>query len=236
MRKLFAPALESIGTASKPQDSDNEREGRSTLVRLLGDHAGDPAVAADARRMLDASLAGHAPLDPTVAGAIVRVAAAHGDAALFDALKAAAARTSSPDEHYRYLYALASFPEPALIDRGLELARSRDMRSQDAAIYISQFFGNPAARDRAWSFVKAHWAELEPKITISGGDTNLVTSLSAFCDAETRDDIRAFFATHKLPTASRALAQTMERIANCVELKKTQTPVLDRWIESASSR
>ena len=57
---------------------------------------------------------------PAVAGAIVTAAATHGDAKLFDALTAAAERAVSPDEHYRYLFALAAFQDPALIRRGLE--------------------------------------------------------------------------------------------------------------------
>ena len=49
---------------------------------------------------------GGPPLDPTLATTITRIAAAHGDAKLFDALAAAAERANSPDEHYRYLNAL----------------------------------------------------------------------------------------------------------------------------------
>ena len=46
-------------------------------------------------------------------------AAAHGDAKLFDALAAAADRATSPEEQYRYLFALATFRDPALIERAL---------------------------------------------------------------------------------------------------------------------
>jgi hypothetical protein len=40
-----------------------------------------------------------------------------------EALAAAAERSDNPDEHYRYLYALGAFRDPALVDRGLALAR-----------------------------------------------------------------------------------------------------------------
>jgi len=80
--------------------------------------------------------------------------------------------------------------------------------------------------------VKAHWQALEPKVTIFGGDTGLVNSLSSFCDAAARDDIRAFFAAHPLPAAVRTLDQTLERIDNCLELREKQTPVLTDWISN----
>ena len=39
----------------------------------------------------------------------------HGDQKLFEALAAAADRAASPEDQYRYLYALADFQQPALI-------------------------------------------------------------------------------------------------------------------------
>src|SRR5262249_54025809 len=159
------------------------------------------------------ALTGGARLDTTIAGPIVRIAAQHGDAKLYDALLAAADRASSPQEHYRYLNALADFSEAALIDRGLEHALAPQLRSQDTAAYLARFMSNPLARDRAWSFVKTHWTELQPKIAIAEGDTTLVGSLSMFCDEGARADISGFFASHPLPVASRTLEQTLERIS-----------------------
>src|SRR5205823_5411733 len=106
------------------------------------------------------------------------------------------------------------FRDPALIERGLRRALSSEIRNQDASLYLARFLSNPAARLRAWSFVKEHWAALEPKVTIFGGDTSLVRALGSFCDAASRDDIKAFFAVHPLPAAARTLDQTIERINN----------------------
>jgi aminopeptidase N len=228
-RSLFRPLFDELGFGGNGDDSDERRELRATLIDTLGSTGEDPEVISKARAALDRALAGGPRLDATVAGAIVRVASEHGDAKLYEALSAAAERATSPEEQYRYLYGLADFRDPALIDRGLQRARSPQLRSQDTAIYLAQFMANPAARMRAWSFVKAHWAELEPKITIAEGDTTLVGSLSAFCDGTVRDDIAAFFAAHKLPSAARTLDQTLERIANCVTLRQTQTAVLEEW-------
>ena len=82
----------------------------------------------------------------------------------------------------------------------------------------------------AWRFIKEHWTELEPKITISLGDVRLVEGLGVFCDAASRDDIRAFFTVHKLPAAARALDQTIERINNCMALKEQQSAPLTAWL------
>ena len=231
-RTLVRPLFEQLGFAPKAADTDEQRQLRAVVIETLGTSGEDADVIARSRAALDRALGGGAPLDATLAGPIVAVASEHGDATLYAALKAASDRATAPDEHYRYLYALTNFRDPALVDRGLEYALSPELRRQDAAIYMGQFFGNSAARTRAWSFVNAHWAELEPKLAIAGSDTNFVGSLSAFCNAGARDDIRKFFAAHPLPGTARTLDQTIERINNCIDLRERQTDTLAKWVTS----
>jgi aminopeptidase N len=232
VRSLFEPAYREIGFDRASGDSEERRSLRNAVLGALGGTADDPEVVDKATRAVREALGEGAALDPILAGTLVNVAATHGDASLFDLLTRAAAKATSPDEHYRYLFALSSFENPTLFARALEHARSADLKSQDTALYLGAFLGNDAARDRAWTFIKAHWSELLPKINVAGSDINLVSSLSAFCSTDARDDIRAFFASHPLPTASRALQQTFERIDNCVATRQKQQAAFDRWVSS----
>jgi aminopeptidase N len=229
LRSLFRPLFDQTGFSAGPADSDARRALRATLVDVLGRVGEDADLVAASRAALDRALGEGPPLDPTLAGAIVRIAAAHGDARLFERVTAAANRAGTPEEHYRYRYALAEFRDPALVERALELTLSPALRSQDTALYIAGFFRNPSARDRAWSFVTAHWDSLAPKLTIVGGDTTFIAALGGFCDARSRDAIRTFVAAHPLPAATRTLAQTFERIDNCIALRE-QTPLVAEWL------
>ena len=152
----------------------------------FGTVANDPDVVGGATAALEGALNGAAPLDPALADPIVRVAAAHGNLALYERLMAAARRAVSPDERYRYFNAAAEFRDPGVIDRALQRVLSSEVRNQDASLYLARFFGNPVARPRAWAFLKEHWTELEPKITIVGGDVSLAAALGSFCDAAAR--------------------------------------------------
>jgi aminopeptidase N len=222
VRTLFSPLFQEIGFTSASVDSDERRALRATLIHTLGVTGNDAELAATARAALDRALRGGAPLDPTLARSIVDVSARFGDSALFDALLAASDRATSPDERYRYLYALAEFRDPALIERALALSIAPRLRSQDTARYVANFFGNASTRTRAWAFVKEHWRELEPKVTIFGGDTTFVSSLGNFCDASSRDDIASFLREHPLPAVSRTMTQTIERINNCIAFRSGQ--------------
>jgi aminopeptidase N len=230
VRSLFDPLFQEIGFTSTPVDSDERRALRATLIGTLGTTGADEAVAATARAALARSLAGGPALDATLSRSITAVAAQHGDRALFEALLAASERASSPEDRYRYLYALADFQDPALIDRALDYTLTSKLRSQDTASFLARLLEAQAARPRAWAFIKQHWRELEPKLTIFGGDTMITGALSSFCDASAKDDISAFFRQHPLPAAARTLSQTLERIDNCAALRAAQTPIVANWL------
>lgn len=230
VQSLLEPLFHELRINGSATDDDDRRALRATVIATLGDAGSDATLAMAARTVLDASLAGGPPLETSAAGAIIGMAARHGDAALWDRLVRAWKEATSPAEGYRYLYGLPAFEDPALIDRGLKLAVAPDVRSQDTPSFLGRFLANPAARARTWTFAKQHWTDLSPKITISLGDVHFVESLGAFCDATTRDDIKGFFATHKLPAASRALDQTIESINNCIAIREKQTPALTAWL------
>jgi aminopeptidase N len=229
-RSLLRPLFDEVGFTGTGGETDDRRSLRSTLIGALGTFGQDSDVIAKARAALDRSLAGGPPLDSTAADAIVTAAATHGDQKLFEALAAAADAASSPEDQYRYLFALAAFQDPALLQRALERTLSPQLRNQDAALYLARFFINEQSQGLAWAFVKEHWSALEAKVTIFGGDTNLIRSMGAFCEAGSRDEIAAFFAAHPLPAAARTLTQTLEQINSCIALKQRQTPAVTAWL------
>jgi aminopeptidase N len=231
VRALFAPRFAELGIASGAAETDERRRLRSAVIETLGGVADAPAVAAQARDLLRRALAGSARLDPTTADAIVRAAARRGDAALWEALATAAEGANDPSERARYLYALGDFEDPALADRGLEHALTPAVRAQDAGRYLERFLSNPAVNQRAWSFVKRHWNELQPKIGVAFAGVRIVRGLGSLCDVQSRDDVRTFFATHRLGSADRTVEQSLERITNCSELRERQTPVVSRWLQ-----
>jgi aminopeptidase N/puromycin-sensitive aminopeptidase len=59
---------------------------------------------------------------------------------------------------------------------------------------------------------------------------SLVCSTGSFCSVEDRDDVSAFFATHKVPAAEHALQHAIEHINGCIELRSLQQPNLDKWL------
>ena len=101
--------------------------------------------------------------EPTLLNAAVTVAAHGVDAALYEKYLARSRSASDPEEHYRYMYALASFSNPALVRRTMEYVLGPEVRNQDAKLLIARLIGNGDARALAWQLLREHWNDVQKK-------------------------------------------------------------------------
>src|SRR5438094_9334791 len=162
----------------------------------LGNTGRDPEVIAKARMFVQELLRNPASLDPSLRGPVVPTAAIGADRALYERYLARARAASEPDEHYRYLYALARFSDPAQVRRTMDLILSAEVRTQDAAGFIGALLANPDRRDLAWILLRERWNELQKKIGPFLGNTGIVGALGAFCSGDKAVEIRRLFASH----------------------------------------
>jgi aminopeptidase N len=235
LRRTFRPALDAIGEEPKAGDSDDVLTRRGALWRLLGLTAGDTALQAKARTLAGAYLDNPSSLPPSFAAPVLQVAAAGGDAALYDRYVAAAkAAVATPEQYYRVFNALASFRASALSDRTLAFALSSEVRSQDAPALLAQLL-NSGAQDKTWAALSSQWDAVEKRLGAFQALPYIVTALGGFCSAERAAEIRAFFAAHPVPAAARGLAQALERIDSCVALDRRQSAPFGQWLAGKSS-
>lgn len=228
MDRTFAPEYAKLGPSSD-SDSPNTRELRAHMFGLLGDYAKDAAVQAQARQITEKYLADPTSIDATLGLTAAAIAARNGDAALFDHLQKIAETSTDPEFQESALRLLARFEDPALVQRSLNYAASNKVRNQDALIQFAIGLQGDATRDLTWSYVKSHWDTLKTLLTPELGSI-LVGSTSAFCSIDARDDVKAFFAEHKVPSSDSALKHSIERIDGCIEFRRLQEPNLKAWI------
>jgi aminopeptidase N len=234
VRTLLKPSMQSVGWTAKPGDSEEVRSLRASLFSALGDTARDPEAIDAARRMVQSELDSPGSVDPTLLNAAVETATNGGDATLYDRYLARSKQSIDPEDHYRFLYALAGFSDPALVRRTMDLIVSPDVRSQDAAVFLSRLLSNSEARSVAWDLLRARWDDLQKKTGQVFGSPLLIGSLGGFCDTRKRSEIEQFFASHKVPEAERTLQQALERISMCADLAAAQSPKLAEWLKQHS--
>jgi len=231
VRASFAPVYAKLAPPFKPatEGDSNARELRAELFSALGYYGKDPAVLAEARNLAQRYLADPGSVDATLGQTALTIAARNGDAAFFDQLQKIYETSTNPEIQTGALHRLAQFEDPALAERSLNYAVSDKVRNQDAAGQLAVALTNPATRDLAWKFIQSHWDQVMAQITTASG-ARLVASTGNFCSAEARNEVKDFFATHKVPSSGRSLRSAIETIDGCAELRSLQEPGLKVWL------
>jgi aminopeptidase N len=229
IRSSFGPMMAKLGWTPRPGESEETHTLRALVVELLGGIGQDPDAIRQATQLTRQYLQDPSSVDASLARAIVKVAARSGDAALFEEYLAALQRVHSPEEFYNIGYALTEFRGQPLVERTLQLAISPYTRNQDAPRMIAEVLSKPDNQAVAWPWVKAHWADVEKKITMSSGG-EIIAATRGVCDAATRDDVQQFFTQHKIPSSERTLRQAVERINSCISYRERQQDNLAAWL------
>jgi aminopeptidase N/puromycin-sensitive aminopeptidase len=234
MRTQFSPILQELGYNGRPSDTPADKQKRSILFEGLGNYADDPEVIEQARVMIQQYLKDPASVDGTLAGAVVAVAARHGDAELYDQYKAAMAKAATPQQYYRYFANLAEFPQPELRKRTLDSLLTKDVRNQDLYMLIGML-AEPQSQDATWDFLRANFEQLQAKAGGGlGGISVFMNGMGAFCSTEKANDVKQFFQQHPFPGTERNQKEALESIATCVDLRDQQQANLAAWLKQHS--
>ena len=231
VRDQFAPLARDVGWNAKADDNDEQKALRATLLGILGS-TGDTEAVAAAQKIAQAYIKDPGSVEGTIVGPALAVAAENGDAALYDRFAQAMANARKTEDYYHFLFALTSFRQAELAQKTLALIDQGKIRQQDYVRIFPALLAESPAREIAWDYLKAHWDDLAEKVTSFGG-SGAVSALGGFCSIEKRDEIKQFFATHRAPGAERALQQSLERIATCVEFKQLQSGNMQKFLQQA---
>jgi aminopeptidase N len=236
VRNVFNPTLQKVGMTSSAADSPGVRNVRATLVRLLGNLGEDPQVIAFAKKTVADYMQNPANLDPTLVDACFPVAAAHGDAALYDTfLSKLKTSAKSPQQYYRYFNALGDFRDPALLKRTMEWSLGPDVRNQDMRIMM-RVLVNPAGQQLAWDFIRLHYTDIQNKLGQSiFGAQYAYYAAGAFCDAKSRAEVAQFLQEHAVPGLERVGRAQIERVDQCVDLRQREEANFAKYFAAASS-
>ncbi|HEX8910298.1 MAG TPA: ERAP1-like C-terminal domain-containing protein, partial [Anaeromyxobacteraceae bacterium] len=172
-------------------------------------------------------------LEPNLHDAAVAMASRAGDARRFEALRARFKVEPDPAFKRRYLTGLALFEAPELAARAEELAFGEEIPLQDAASYMGALLGNRSARDGFWAALRQRWDAVQKRV--GGAPMLLRRVFEAVGQLPLRrhlDEATAFFAEHPVPAARQAIAQTLERMRQDVELWERIGPAVARWLEA----
>jgi len=234
VRRLAGPALDRLGW-SPDEDGGDERSARlrAALVRALGILGADPDVRARASELHAVAVADPSSVDADVAGAALAVIAAAGGEVEYEDFVARRQAATTPQEELRYLYALAGFQDPHLVQRTVTLALD-EVRPQNAPFVLTLLLANRAGGPAVWEVVKQRWDDLADKLPENLHERALggVVSLST---PEQAADVRCFLEAHPLAGRERTVSQLLERLDVAVALRQREGPTLGDTLRGRST-
>lgn len=238
VRDRLGPAVAALGWTPAPGEDELTRQVRGDLLRAIGALGRDPAVVAraaelDAEEQKALSGGGESPLDPNVRPAIVAILADQGDAARYEEFRRRRAAAPTPQEERRYLFALAAFRPPALLERTLAATLTEEVRTQDAPFLIQSLLMSPYGRGLAWDFVKANWDRLDDRFP-KNALRRMCAGLAGLATPEWERDVRRFFADRKIDLGGKTLAQYLEQLRIAVALRERERTALSQYLARPS--
>ena len=221
VRSLVAPALERLGWEVSDSDSDLDRKLRGGLIASLGNLAEDADTIRWAQGMVSQLLDGEA-LDPELATSALAVYAHHGGSDEYETLWNTYRSAATPLDQVRYLRSVAGVWDEEQALSTLDKIIKGDIRTQDGFWVFGRLLTGKSG-PAVWASARTRWDEVldvMPGMT----RTRVVEGISALSQPEVAADLKAFFAEHPIPEATRAVAQNLEKLDINVRLRRRETP------------
>jgi alanyl aminopeptidase len=230
VRRTLRPALDRIGTSPRPGEPESVTGLRPDLVEALGDWGQDQEVVTLAKKLTEAYLADPSSVPPSLATTALKVTARRGDAALFDIFKTRFESSKVPAERSRYLAALASFRDPALVERSLAYVFAGPLRPQETMSIPRGIAGSPAGRDKAFAWMTANYDRIAERI--SPEFLVFMPYFAMGCSERRLDAAKVFFAEPPHAPAGTAveLAKVEEAVTDCARLNTREGEAVRRYL------
>jgi puromycin-sensitive aminopeptidase len=229
VRDRLGPAVGRLGWSPAPGETELHRQLRGDLLRAQGVLGNDPAIHARARELYARRREDETAIDPNVVPALVAILAASGGEAEYREFAERFKRARSPQEEQRYLYALAGFRQPELLERTLDWTLNGEIRSQDAPYVVRAMLGSVYGRGLAWEFVKAHW-ETMARTYPPSAYRRLWEGVTSLVSPSWEKEVRAFFPAHGIELGGRTLEQYLEQLRVAVRFQEREAAAVAAYL------
>ncbi len=219
VRRLLTPAVERLGWAPKPGESELQGQLRGSLIAALGTQGDDPQVQARARELYAQYKREPGSVDNNLVPALISIVAHAGSETDYREFKERFKSAKTPQDEQRYLYALADFRRPELLRDTMQMTLNGEVRTQNAPYLMMELLMNTECRYEAWDFLKQNWEKMVERYPenaiprMCGGITTLV---------DRAGDVDEFFKTHKVKQGGKTVEQHIERLHIAVAFKQRE--------------
>jgi puromycin-sensitive aminopeptidase len=221
IQKLLSPVLARLGWTPESGESELTGQLRGIIIASLGT-AGNcsqtqkKAQAEYARFKVDPKA-----IDANLLPAVVSVAAASGDRALYEEFVKLWKQGKTPQEEERYLYALAGFKQEELLKQTLARTTNGEVRTQNAPYLLRQVLMNVHGRLPAWEHLKNSWEYVTGKYP-DNSIARMLEGITALVCPQLEKDVLKFMREHPVKQGGKTIDQHIERLHVGVKFKERE--------------
>jgi len=208
----FAQIFDRLGWDRKVGEKHTDTLLRGFVISILGklDHE---SINVEAQKRFELFLRNKQTLDPDLQDAVFSLVAWNGNANVHGRLVSFYRKSKTQEEKLRFLGALCDFKDDKLLQKTLQFALSKEVRSQNIHFPIIRVSGNPYGKKFMWQWMKKNWKKLRKKFGQGNPLANrIVASIALVANRSMEEDIHRFFKRNPLSGTERTLKQTLERI------------------------
>ena len=238
VRHLVEPAFNRLGWEPHSGESALIPQLRADLLRTLGTLGNHHEIQNSAVEAYDRYKSDPAAMDGNIVAAVIQILAYAGDARRYEEffnnyLTAA----TTPQDKQRYLYALAAFRQPDLLQKTLDKTiQPRQIRPQDAFGVVQSLLMNVYGRELAWEFVKHHWEDMS-QLYRQSGLSRVCAGVVGLTTPEWESDVNKEVRKVKIGSQTlqeylggKTLEQNLERLRVFVEFRKREIHALHDYL------
>jgi puromycin-sensitive aminopeptidase len=230
VRDRIGPALAALGWEPRQED-ELTRQLRGDLIRALGTLGNDAAVQARAAQVYDQHLRSPAAVETNVLAAVIPVVAHAGEEGRYRDFLQRFRAAKTPQEEQRYLYALAAFRQPALVEQTLKSTLNGEIRTQDASFVVRALLMSVHGRDAAWRFLTANWETMNRLFPVNGV-RRMFEGVIGLSTPELERQVLAFVREKNLDLGGKTLAQYLEQLRIAVTLREREGMALHTYLQT----
>ncbi|WP_194792974.1 M1 family metallopeptidase [Caenimonas koreensis] len=217
VREHFGARAAQLGWLAQPGDSDAVKRLRGVVVPLVAEIASDAQLRSQARSLALAWLGGDRGALGAMTRYVLQTAAYDGDAALFDAMSAALAKSDEITVRSEIFEALGHLRDPVQRQRAFELALSPQLDARESSRIFEGASEEAQNAVALLGFMQQHFDALQRRMP-EESVARVPRWHTKLCSAQDRKSLLALYGNRRPapPGFERNLAQTAETVDICL--------------------
>jgi aminopeptidase N len=233
VKALLLPAAKRLGWTARKRDSEDDRLLRRSLLEALALLVDDRWMTRQAKKQALAYLKDPRSVDSDSATVALQVSARAGVPELaFDGLAARLANARGAGERITLIQALASYREPAALERTLAMIGDGRIRAQDSLYVFRTAAQWPSSRPVVVRWMRDNFESLAGKLPVFG-ISRMLRVVGKLCDGPARSAAATAFGplVEKVGASDRRLQQALESSAACIELRAREADRVGAYLK-----